>query len=230
MLAYRGRRSTHRRSDRIGVPKQHLVVNDLSCSIMTAGTGFQSRRQEQNGDTASIRDEILMSRVSQGDHDAFSLLVHRHTPRMYALARRISGVSAEAEEIAQEAFLRVWINAAAWSPQKGTFAVWLGRIVVNLCIDRRRRDRYETWGDDEPLIQAADLESVLTQQQQAEQIASAVEELPMRQRSALVLCYYEGFSNAEAAEILEISVGALEALLVRARRTLRERLAPLIRT
>jgi RNA polymerase sigma-70 factor (ECF subfamily) len=197
---------------------------------MTSGAGFQSRQREQKGDTASARDEILMSRVSQGDHDAFSSLVHRHTPRMYALARRIGVLPTEAEEIVQEAFLRVWVNAATWSPQKGTFAVWVGRIVVNLCIDRRRQDRYEPWGDDEPPVEAADLESVLSREQQSEQIASAVDELPVRQRTALVLCYYEGFSNAEAAEILDISVGALEALLVRARRTLRERLAPWIRT
>jgi len=198
---------------------------------MTSGAGFQSRQREQKGDAASARDEILMSRVVQGDHEAFSLLVHRHTPRMYALARRISGLSAEAEEILQDAFLRVWVNAGTWSPQKGTFAVWLGRIVVNLCVDRRRADRYEPWGDEEPLIEADDdLESELFQQQQAEQVALAIEELPMRQRTALVLCYYEGFSNAEAAEILDISVGALEALLVRARQALRERLAPLIRT
>ncbi|MGX2041041.1 RNA polymerase sigma factor [Methylocaldum sp. MU1018] len=182
----------------------------------------------QTGDTPAIDDEILMSRVVQGDHEAFSLLVRRHTPRMYALAQRIGGPAAEAEEITQEAFLRVWVNAASWSPRKGSFAVWLGRIVVNLCIDRRRGDRYEPWGDDEPPIEAeCNLESELFRQQQTEQVALAVAELPVRQRTALALCYYEGFSNAEAAEILDISVGALEALLVRARRALRERLAPL---
>lgn len=203
-------------------------MNDSFCLIMESGSGFRSR--ERSGDAASPSDEILMERVVQGDHDAFSQLVRRHTPRMYAIARRIGILPTEAEEIVQEAFLRVWVNAATWSPQKGGFAVWLGRIVVNLCIDRLRRDRYEPWGDDEPSIPTADLESVLFRQQQAEQIARAVEELPMRQRTALVLCYYEGFSNAEAAGILEISVSALEALLVRARRTLRERLAPLIGT
>ncbi|CAI8896476.1 RNA polymerase sigma-70 factor, ECF subfamily [Methylocaldum szegediense] len=171
-----------------------------------------------------------MERVTEGNHDAFSQLVRRHTPRMYTIARRLGVMPTETEEIVQEAFLRVWVNAATWSPQKGGFAVWLGRIVVNLCIDRLRRDRYEPWGDDEPSMPTPDLESMLFRQEQAEQIARAVEELPMRQKTALVLCYYEGFSNAEAAEILEISVSALEALLVRARRTLRERLAPLIRT
>ncbi|BBA37072.1 RNA polymerase sigma-70 factor, ECF family protein [Methylocaldum marinum] len=205
-------------------------MNDSSCLIMESGDGFRSRQRERTGDAASPSDEILMGRIVQGDHDAFSQLVHRHTPRMYAIARRIGVLSTEAEEVVQEAFLRVWVNAATWSPQKGGFAVWLGRIVVNLCIDRLRRDRYEPWGDEEPSLPAADLESTLFLQQQAEQIARAIEELPVRQRTALVLCYYEGFSNAEAAGILEISVSALEALLVRARRALRERLAPLIRT
>ncbi|WP_156912829.1 sigma-70 family RNA polymerase sigma factor [Methylocaldum szegediense] len=203
-------------------------MNEFSCLIMESGSGFRSR--ERDGDASSPSDEFLMERVTEGNHDAFSQLVRRHTPRMYTIARRLGVMPTETEEIVQEAFLRVWVNAATWSPQKGGFAVWLGRIVVNLCIDRLRRDRYEPWGDDEPSMPTPDLESMLFRQEQAEQIARAVEELPMRQKTALVLCYYEGFSNAEAAEILEISVSALEALLVRARRTLRERLAPLIRT
>lgn len=179
---------------------------------------------------ADLSDEKLMARVAQGDHSAFACLVNRHTPRMYALARRISGHPVLAEDILQEAFLRLWMRAGTWSVERGTFSVWFARIVVNLCIDRQREDRYDPLEEEDTLIQeGGDPEQVLFQQQRSERIATAMMGLPLNQRTALALCYYQGFSNAEAADILGVTVGALEALLIRGRRTLRERLAPIVR-
>ena len=117
-------------------------MNEFSCLIMESGSGFRSR--ERDGDASSPSDEFLMERVTEGNHDAFSQLVRRHTPRMYAIARRIGILPTEAEEIVQEAFLRVWVNAATWSPQR-RFRRLAGTDRVNLCIDRLRRDRYEPW-------------------------------------------------------------------------------------
>lgn len=179
---------------------------------------------------AGSSDEQLMERVTRGDHAAFACLVNRHTPRMYGLARRVSGSPALAEDILQEAFLRLWVHAGTWNPQRGRFGVWFARIVVNLCIDRQREDRYESLEDEDSLVhEGEDPESALFLRQQAERVATAIMGLPLNQRTALALCYYQGFSNAEAADILGVTVGAVEALLIRGRRTLRGRLAPVLR-
>ena len=170
-----------------------------------------------------------MHAVANGDHAAFESLVRRHAPRMYALARRLCGCPSEAEEIVQEAFLRIWVHAGRWSLEKGSFVVWFARIVVNLCVDRQRRDRYQPLENEDALIaEDEELAARLFREQVAERVARAVAGLPPRQRSALVLCYYEGFSNAEAAAVLEVTVGAVEALLVRARSNLRKRLAAVL--
>jgi len=170
-------------------------------------------------------DEVLMLRVGQGDEPAFQLLVRRHLPRSIALARRMTASASDAEEIAQEAFLRVWTSAPRWRAEGAAFRTWLYRIVVNLCLDRGRRKPFmplEDAGD--PSDPTPDALAVLEQQETARRVAAAVEALPDRQRAALVLSYYEGMSNADAASVLGVSVSSLEALLVRARRALRGRL------
>lgn len=187
---------------------------------------------ESKNPSAPASDDDLMGQVVQGDHAAYALLVNRQVDRMYALARRIGSRPAEAEEIVQEAFLRVWVHAAQWSADKGRFITWLSRIVTNLCIDRIRRGD-SAWGDLDDAEAVADpsvdLEDDLHRRQLAQQVAAEVARLPARQRIALSLCHYGGVSNAEAADVLGISVGAVEALLVRARRTLARRLESLNR-
>lgn len=170
-------------------------------------------------------DEILMVRAGQGDQPAFQLLVRRHLSRSIALARRMTASASDAEEIAQEAFLRVWTSAPRWRPEGAAFRTWLYRIVVNLCLDRGRRKPFAPLEDaGDPSDPAPDALALLEQQETARRVAAAIEALPDRQRAALVLSYYEGLSNAEAAAVLGVSVSGLEALLVRARRGLRERL------
>lgn len=178
-------------------------------------------------------DDELMRRAGRGDNSAFAALVARHLPRATALAARITGSRSDAEEIVQEAFLRTWIKAPEWESQEtavsgARFTTWYTRVLVNLCIDRRRRPQ--------PLpIELAEnvastgpegLETV-AQQETSARVLAALTTLPQRQRAALTLCHWDGRSNMEAAEILDISVGALESLLVRARRTLRVALADL---
>ncbi|BBL70808.1 sigma-70 family RNA polymerase sigma factor [Methylogaea oryzae] len=182
---------------------------------------------------ATATDEKLMGQVAQGDRAAYAQLVSRHVNRAYALARRIGSRPAEAEEVAQEAFLRVWTHATQWSEDKGRFSAWLSRIVTNLCIDRMRRSEHAAVAWEEAAEAVADpsvdLESDLHRRQLAQQVAAEVARLPDRQRMALSLCHYGGVSNADAADILGVSVGAVEALLVRARRTLAQRLQSLNR-
>jgi RNA polymerase sigma-70 factor (ECF subfamily) len=176
-------------------------------------------------------DDELMRLAGGGDEKAFSALVARHLGRAGKLAARVVGNAAEAEDIVQEAFLRVWLKAPEWQPQASggaQFSTWFYRVLMNLCIDRKRRPGtapLEAAGEiADPKPTAVD---EIAAKERRKRVASAVAELPERQRAALALCHYEGMSNIEAAAILELSVGAVESLLVRARRHLRDSLADL---
>jgi RNA polymerase sigma-70 factor (ECF subfamily) len=166
-------------------------------------------------------DEELMRLIARGDEPAFGLLARRHSARAIGLARRITGNAADADEIVQEALLRVWLNAPRWRPL-AAFGTWFFRIVVNLCLNRRRGPAFvgiDAAGElPDP---AADAAARAESDEAARRMAAAIMALPERQRAAIVLTYHEGMGNAEAADILGLSVSALEALLVRARRTLR---------
>lgn len=183
-------------------------------------------------------DDALMRRAGSGDKTAFALLVRRHLARATALAQRITGNRSDAEEIVQEAFLRCWQKAPEWRPANdraandgGTtaqFGTWLYRVLVNLCLDRRRRpqpvqiEAAEMVADD-----AADGFDETARGETSRRVQVAMAQLPERQRAALALCYFEGMGNIEAAAMLDISIGALESLLVRARRALRDALGDL---
>jgi len=177
-------------------------------------------------------DEELMTAVARGEQRAFARLVERHSRRATALAGRITLNRADAEEVVQEAFMRVWVKAPSWRPQTASgdalFATWFRRVLVNLCIDRRRRPVSE---DIEAVPEIADdapsaLESIASSETR-KRVGDAVAELPERQRAALALCHFDEVSNIEAAEILGLTVGAVESLLVRARRQLKNSLADL---
>jgi RNA polymerase sigma-70 factor (ECF subfamily) len=169
-------------------------------------------------------DEVLMARIAEGQELAFQLLMRRHLQRSLAIARRMSLGAADAEDIVQEAWLRVWTTAARWRPT-AAFKTWLYRVLVNLCLDRRRR-RTHTALDAiaEPADDSPDATASIEASETARLVAAAIAELPERQRAALVLSYYEGLSNAECATVLDATVAGVEALLVRARRALRARL------
>lgn len=179
---------------------------------------------------AADHDRALMARVARQDRIAYAELLNRHLRGAAITAYRILLNRADAEEVAQEAFLRVWQHAPRWQVDgAATFRTWLNRILVNLCIDRKRKPGMDAL-DDQPEPEddkPGPYEHRLTGETEA-LIAAALAKLPERQRAALQLCFWEGESNIEAAAILEISVGALEALLVRAKRGLRDELAPLL--
>jgi RNA polymerase sigma-70 factor, ECF subfamily len=166
-------------------------------------------------------DHDLMARTAQGDARAFRMLARRHAGRALGLARRILGNEAAAEEIVQDAFLRVWTYAPRWRPE-AAFRTWLYRIVVNLCLNAKRRP------PDLPLDAARDVadpaaaaDTRLEARERDRRLAAAVDALPERQRAAIVLTYQEGLSNAEVAAVLDTSVSGIETLLVRAKRELR---------
>lgn len=181
-------------------------------------------------------DDDLMRRIGQGDRQAFGRLVSLYVDRASALAGRITGNRSDAEEIVQEAFLRVWQKAPQWRgradhPEGAQFGTWFYRVLVNLCLDRKRKpghDPLEAAGEIvDPALGAAE---IAEGHEIGRRVSAAVDALPERQRAALALCYYDELSNIEAAEILGLSVGAVESLLVRARRTLKLALADLTGT
>ena len=173
-------------------------------------------------------DEALVARIARGDPGAAETLVALKLTRILSLARRMLGDAAEAEDVAQEVFLRVWRHAAAWRPGAARFDTWMHRVALNLCYDRLRRRREQPYAEppDAPDpgpppdrgLEASDVGAA---------VAAAMAKLPHRQREAIVLCHYQELGNIEAAELMGISVEALESLLARARRNLRAMLRPL---
>jgi len=183
-------------------------------------------------------DDALMRRAGSGDKTAFALLVRRHLARATALAQRITGNRSDAEEIVQEAFLRCWQKAPEWRPANdraandggstAQFGTWLYRVLVNLCLDRRRRPQpVEIEAAEMVADHSADGFDETARGETSRRVQAAMTQLPERQRAALALCYFEGMGNIEAAAMLDISIGALESLLVRARRALRDALGDL---
>jgi len=176
-------------------------------------------------DLGAAEDATLLAWAAKGDRPAFNQLAARHLPQLYRVALRITGQPAEAEEVAQEAMLRLWQHAARFDPEQARLSTWLHRIATNLAIDRARRPRAA------PLQEAGILpdpapgpEAALQERQRRGRLATALEELPPRQRAALALSYDQGLSGAEAAAALSVSTRALEGLLRRARRFLSARL------
>ncbi|MDR3500348.1 MAG: RNA polymerase sigma factor [Parvibaculum sp.] len=171
-------------------------------------------------------DDELVALVASGNQAACALLVERHLTRMLSLARRMLGNQADAEEVAQEVFLRVWTHAARWEPGRAQFRTWLHRVATNLCLDRLRRHGTEDIDSiPEPPSEDPGPDEQLEQSDLARRVEAALQALPPRQRAAVTLTHYQGFTNIEAAETLGISVEAVESLLGRARRQLRIALA-----
>lgn len=176
---------------------------------------------------ASESDEDLMVRVGQGDADACRVLVERHLSRIHAFATRVLGDAGEGEDVAQEVFLRLWKHAARWRPTGAKLSTWLHRVALNLCLNRKERKR-ETPSDlaGETMPDARPTPAEVSQRRDLERhVGAALSDLPPNQRAAITLCHYQGMRNAEAADVLGVSVEALESLLARGRRGIRARLA-----
>ena len=172
-------------------------------------------------------DANLVRRIGEGDQRAAAMLMHRHLPKMLNLARSMLGDATEAEDVAQEVFMKVWLNAAKWQPGKARFETWMHRVAINLCYDRLRRKREVYPGElpDRADSNAPGAERGLIEAQRRQHVQNAIMGLPPRQRAALTLCHLQQISNIDAAAIMEISVEALESLLARGRRGLRKMLA-----
>lgn len=179
------------------------------------------------GPGAAVDPDLeLVRRIGAGEAAAYAALVDRHLEMVTALAGRMLANRADVEDVVQEVFLRVWQHAGRWRAGGARFSTWLYRITLNLCHDRLRRRRelaLDAAGD--PPSDAPPPGADLQRAAVAVRIQAALAQLPERQREAILLSHYQGLSNIEAAAVLEVTVEALESLLARGRRRLRELLA-----
>ncbi|MDH3240414.1 MAG: sigma-70 family RNA polymerase sigma factor [Alphaproteobacteria bacterium] len=176
-----------------------------------------------DADPTAAGDDFLIAAAAGGDGAAWTVLVDRYLGQITGHAWYMLGDPREAEDVAQEAFLRLFAKAPAWEPGGAQLKTWLYRVVVNLCIDRKRKvlpipmaelpERPD--GGAEARDRGIDIKR---------SVRAALDALPARQRSALVLTYYEGFTNREAGRLLGISAEAVESLLARGRRALKDAL------
>lgn len=178
---------------------------------------------------AELPDEALMVLYANGDPDAARLLAKRLLPRILGYATRLLTDRAEAEDMAQEAMLRLWKIAPEWRQDEAKVSTWVYRVVTNLCTDRlrsRQRRRADSLDEvAEPESGAATVETTMMQADRMAALDAALATLPDRQREAVVLRHIEGMSNPEIAEVLQIGVEAVESLTARGKRALTAALA-----
>ena len=168
-------------------------------------------------------DSELLDRLASGDEAAFRMLVERHIDRAYAIALRIVGNAADAEDVVQDTMLKVWSFRGRWQHGRAKFSTWLYRVVSNRCIDLRRKPRTENVdmvpevADGQP-----DAASIIERNELNDLLELALQRLPEQQRVAVVLSYHENMSNGEIAQVMDKTAAAVESLLKRGRLQLRQ--------
>jgi len=170
-------------------------------------------------------DADLLAMSAEGDRRAFDEIVSRHAAFALRVALRIVANPAVAEELVQEAMVKAWSQSRHFDPRRARFSTWLYKIVVNLCLDYRRRKHAVPMPDGfDPVDPGPAADRMLEIGERDAAIDKAMQELPARQRAAMALVYAEGMSGSEAAVILGLSAKAVERLLARARAYVRESL------
>ncbi|WP_299027611.1 RNA polymerase sigma factor [uncultured Sulfitobacter sp.] len=171
-------------------------------------------------------DAALLARYAAGDEAAARLLSARLSPRAFAHAARVLGDRAEAEDVTQEAMLRLWKQAPNWDAGRAQAATWVYRVVANLCSDRLRMRQTDVLDDvNTPADPSPSAEDRLQNSARHDALQAALMRLPDRQRQAVVLRHIEGMANPEIAEILDVGVEAVESLTARGKRALSADLA-----
>ena len=196
-----------------------IMIQEMALTI-AVGTWSVQAAELVDGDAE------LLQAIAGGDRAAFDRLSRRHLDRAYGVALRMTGSRADAQDVVQDVFLRLWQRPDAWRPGQAQFSTWLYRVVVNRCLDLKRRPKGTDLDSvEEPQDPDANAEDSLLDAERSRALDRAVNQLPERQKAAIVLTYTAGLRNAEAASAMDISVKAFEALLVRAKRELRDFLA-----
>ena len=173
-----------------------------------------------------VSDEALLVLYANGEASAARALTLRLTPKVFGHAFRVLGDRAEAEDVAQEALIRLWKQATDWRQGEAKVTTWLYRVVANLCTDRLRKSRGVALDAiPEPEDDKETPAEALQQKSRQAALQSALQELPDRQRQAVLLRHIEGLSNPEIAEVMDIGVEAVESLTARGKRALAKILA-----
>ena len=168
-----------------------------------------------------LSDDALLVLYGNGDGLAASALTARLTPMVYRLAKRLLRNDADAQEITQEAMLKLWKMAPDWRQGEAKVSTWLYRVTTNLCTDRLRKKRPLGLDDiDEPADGAPAIETRLHTKTRLQALNQALDTLPDRQKQAVVLRHLEGLGNPEIASVLSISTEAVESLIARGKRAL----------
>ena len=169
----------------------------------------------------NISDDALLQLYANGDQAAARQLTLRLAPRAYKQAYRMLGVQADAEDVAQEAMMRVWKIAPDWRSGEAKVTTWLYRVVANLCLDRLRKVQSTSLDAiDEPIDPSPSAADDMQTNARLDALQAALIALPERQRQALVLRHIKELANPEIADVMEISVEAVESLTSRGKRAL----------
>ncbi|MFT4117788.1 RNA polymerase sigma factor [Bradyrhizobium sp.] len=176
-----------------------------------------------DADIVFDEDSELLDRLAAGDEAAFRVLVERHIDRAYAIALRIVGNAADAEDVVQDTMLKIWTHRGRWQHGRAKFSTWLYRVISNRCIDLRRKPRTENVetvpevADGQP-----DAAEMIERNELNGMLELAMQRLPEQQRIAVILSYHESMSNGEIAQVMDTTVAAVESLLKRGRQQLRQ--------
>lgn len=177
------------------------------------------------GGHSDLDDDALLERIKRDDVVAYRVLVERHLDRAFALALRTLRNSADAEDVAQESLVKAWTHRHSWQPGRAKFSTWLHRVVLNRCIDLLRVPQGACIDDvAEPEDEKPSVVTSIYRHQIFNRLEGALGAIPVQQRVALTLSYYNEMGNAEIACVLDTTVQAVESLLKRGRSQLRERL------
>jgi len=205
---------------------QHRAKGEAFVRSAQASTGREPMKAEVV--IAADLDQEFAKRIASGEATAMREAVDEFLPQVHAVSRRMLRNEADADEVVQETFLRVWRHAGKWTPKGARLRTWVVRITMNLCYDRLRKTGSQRVL---PLDEAPDIadgapsaDSVVGSSDQAGIVRAAVDGLPDRQRAAIQLVHFDEMSNIEAAEVMDVSVDALESLLARGRRSLKKQL------
>ncbi|TYL95568.1 RNA polymerase sigma factor [Bradyrhizobium rifense] len=168
-------------------------------------------------------DSELLDKLAAGDEVAFRMLVERHIDRAYAIALRIVGNAADAEDVVQDTMLKIWSHRGRWQHGRAKFSTWLYRVISNRCIDLRRKPRNENV---ETVPEVADGQpgavEIIERNELNGMLELAMQRLPEQQRIAVIFSYHENMSNGEIAQVMDTTVAAVESLLKRGRQQLRQ--------
>lgn len=198
-------------------------IGSTTHSLCALGLAVDRASQATDLKKQNIEDERLMRRVADGDQDAFSALVRSHSAQLYRVAFRILSDSHEAEDVVQQVFSKLWQTAPNWKSKGKGLGAWLKKVTVNRSIDRYRKVRIvSSEPHPEPVDKAPNQHHILEMKELNLAVTEALNALPIRHKTAIILSYYEGYTNSVSADILGLNLKAMESLLVRARRNMQD--------